>query len=919
MDPSRVAALMEGLRSNEVAERHARGEVNDLPDHSTRSVGEIARANLFTPFNFLLGGLLVVILVVGPLNDALFGGVIIANTLIGIIQEVRAKRTLDRLSVISEPRAKVRRDGESHEIPVNELVLDDIIELGPGAQVPVDGEVVVSHELEIDESLLTGESDAVVKSAGDQVLSGSFVAAGSGAIQARRVGADAYASQIAADARRFTLARSELRSGIDLIIKIVGFLMIPTGTLLLVNQLRLHEASIADSVGGTVAGLVAMVPEGLVLLTSIAFAASVVRLGKHDVLVQELPAVETLARVDVVCLDKTGTLTMGDLVLNRIIPGPQVSDNDAREGFASLALIEASPNATLRALARGIAPDDVDELGSPLAESPRVARIRSTHQAATPFSSARKWSSATFGGTTWFLGAPDVLLRRIPDSQALTEAVERYATQGERVLLLATADTPPSGDVLPGVLAPYAIALLEDQIRAEAADALAFFADQDVTVKVISGDHPATVAAVARKVGLDVPDGIDATQIPEGDDETLGRLLENNTVFGRVTPRQKRAMVRVLQADGHVVAMTGDGVNDVLALKDADIGVAMGSGADATRAAAQLVLLDSNFASLPPVVAQGRQVIANIERVANLFLTKTVYAMLLALAVSVAGLAFPFLPRHLTLVGSLTIGIPAFFLALAPNQTRAESHFVARVMRFAFPAGLLCATATFAGYYLANLDTTLSQDQQRTTAALVLVGLGFLILIRLARPLTGWRTWLVVAMIATFGLALVLPFGREFFALSLPSPVTFVAVIGIIALSWWVMELADRISRIYRRPYERLRVAQERTNERERSRRTERNTAHTVEVTGGVHLDPTRHRPTDALPTTPQLEGLGAPGPATTQAAMLPTTAAEGPTPGVTPPSGGGPPGWPGTPNGTGPDGDIPATAVDLPEQWRQG
>ncbi len=859
MDPSRVTALLEGLRANEVADRVARGEVNHLPDSSTRSIGEIARANLFTPFNFLLGGLLVVILIVGPLNDALFGGVIIANTLIGIIQEVRAKRTLDRLSVISDPTVTVRRDGAAQQIAVDEVVLDDVIDLGPGSQVPVDGEVIVSHSLEVDESLLTGESDAIVKNPGDRVLSGSFVAAGSGVFQARRVGADAYASQIAADARQFSLARSELRSGIDLIIRLVGFLMIPTGVLLLINQIRL-DIGVADSIGGTVAGLVAMVPEGLVLLTSIAFAAAVVRLGKHRVLVQELPAVETLARVDVVCLDKTGTITEGDLVLDRVVPGPNVSDADAANALAMLALIEESPNSTLRALARGVAAGDVDEIGTPLDDSPRVRQIRTSHQSATPFSSARKWSSVTHSGTTWIMGAPDVLLRRIADSAALSEAVETYAAQGQRVLLLATASSAPDGDTLPAGLTPYAIALLEDRIRPEAEATLGYFADQDVTVKVISGDHPATVAAVARKAGLDVSGGVDAATLPDEDEdqEALGRILAENTVFGRVSPRQKRAMVRALQADGHVVAMTGDGVNDVLALKDADIGVAMGSGADATRAAAQLVLLDSNFAALPPVVAEGRRVIANIERVANLFLTKTVYAMLLALAVGVAGLPFPFLPRHLTLVGSLTIGIPAFFLALAPNTTRAESGFVARVMRFAVPAGLLCASATFGGYYLANLDSsTLTLDQRRTTATLVLVGLGFLILIRLARPLNGWRKFLIGALMAAFALVLVVPFGREFFALSMPSTITMVAVVGIIAIAGWVMELAERLSRAYRRPYERLQVAQERRSAREADRRAQQNIEHTQEITGGAGHDPTRALPSHAMPTAPMPDGAG--------------------------------------------------------------
>ena len=814
--------LTGGLRASEVADRRARGEVNDLPDSPTRSVREIIRANILTPFNFLLGGLLVVILVVGPLNDALFGGVIIANTLIGIYQEVRAKRTLDRLAVLSSPRATVRRDGQAQVVAINELVLGDIIELAPGDQVPVDGRVVASRSLEVDESLLTGESDAVVKEIDDQVLSGSFVAAGSGIFQATRVGAEAYASQIAADARRFTLARSELRSGIDFIIRIVGFLMIPTGVLLLVNQIRLH-LGIADAIGGTVAGLVAMVPEGLILLTSVAFAASVVRLGRRQVLVQELPAVETLARIDVICLDKTGTLTEGALVLSKIVPGPGVSDAEARTALGALVAVEPSPNSTLRALAIGVLGDAADKGGAPIADAPLVTAALAQLQSQTPFSSARKWSSATFGdGTTWVLGAPDVVMRNIADSAALEEAVATYAAEGRRVLLLATGQEPPRGDELPPGLRPPAIALLEDRVREAAAETLAYFAAQDVTVKIISGDHPATVAAVARRAGLEVASGFDAADLPE-EPEALADAVEANTVFGRVTPRQKRAMVKALQSRQHVVAMTGDGVNDVLALKDADIGVAMGSGAAATRAAAQLVLLDGDFSALPVVVAEGRQVIANIERVSNLFLTKTVYAMLLALAVGVAGLPFPFLPRHLTLVGTLTIGIPAFFLALAPNSRRAKPHFVARVLRFAVPAGLLCAAATFAGYYVARLDRSLSLDQQRTTATIVLVSLGLLILMRLATPMTKWRKVLVGAMVAAFVLTLVLPFGRHFFALSLPGIATFLAAVGIVALAWWIMEMAAKLGEVYRRPYERLTAAQDRRTAREAATRATRN------------------------------------------------------------------------------------------------
>ncbi len=823
-----------GLTSSEVADRHARGMVNDLPDSPTRSIRQIIRANVLTPFNFLLGSLLIVILAVGPLNDALFGGVIIANTLIGVIQEARAKRTLDRLSVLSAPKANVRRDGTSTEIAINQIVLDDLVELSPGDQLPVDGQIVRSSALEIDESLLTGESDAVDKQPGDTVLSGSFVAAGSGTFRATRVGRDAYASQVAEEARRFTLARSELRSGIDFIVRIVGIAMIPTGVLLLFNQIRLH-LGVADAVGGTVAALVAMIPEGLILLTSVAFAVSVVRLGKRNVVVQELPAVETLARVDVICLDKTGTLTEGALTLDRIVAGPSVTDAEARRLLAMMAASEAVPNSTLRALGIGL---EVDfDAGVPEGI---------THQ--VPFSSARKWSAATFAdGTNCLLGAPDVLMRAMGELGSLSEAIEVYASQGKRVLLLAAADAPVSGDQLPSGLRPLCLALMEDRVRDDAGEALSYFADQGVIVKVISGDHPATVTAVARRTGLVFDDGVDAATLPD-DPELLADVMEEHAVFGRVSPQQKRAMVAALQSRGHVVAMTGDGVNDVLALKDADIGIAMGSGAPATRSAAQLVLLDGKFSALPPVVAEGRRVIGNIERVSNLFLTKTVYAMLLALAVGVAGLPFPFLPRHLTLVGALTIGIPAFFLALAPNEKRAEPHFVARVMRFAAPAGFLCAAATFAGYYVAHLDTTLSLDQQRTTAALVLVSLGLLILVQLASPMTGWRQILVGSMVAIIILALALPAGRAFFALTFPPVQTLLAAVGVVALAWWVMVIASRLTALYHRPYERLMAAQDRREEKVAAISERRAEGRTTPITIEAPVVPDRVPSTLVLP-----------------------------------------------------------------------
>jgi cation-transporting ATPase E len=791
-----IPALPRGLTQAEVVDRRARGLGNDLPDAPTRTVKEIVRANIFTYFNALLGGLLLVILIVGPLNDALFGGVIIANSAIGIIQELRAKWTLDRLAVLSSPKARVIREGTAKEIAVNEVVMDDLLELQPGDQIVVDGITVESNALEVDESLLTGESDAVAKGPGEEVLSGSFVAAGGGTYRAVRVGKEAYASQLAEEARKFTLASSELQHAIDLLVRLASYFMLPTGILLLISQLAIG-GGVGDALRATVGGVVAMVPEGLVLLTSVAFAVAVVRLARKRVLVQELPAVETLARVDVICLDKTGTLTEGDLALDRVVAGPGVDADLAARALAALVAADPNPNATLRAIGQG------------LAERDPAATDDWAVQSAVPFSSARKWSAATFTGEgTWLLGAPDVLLR---DGQAqLRSAVETYAERGKRVVLLARSSTPVDDTGLPAALQPAALALLEDRVRDAAPATLGYFAQQGVIAKVISGDHPSTVAAVARRAGLEVDgDAIDAATLPT-DPEALADALEAGTVFGRVTPHQKRAMVGALQARGHVVAMTGDGVNDVLALKDADIGIAMGAGSSATRAAAQLVLLDNDFSTLPSVVGEGRRVINNIERVANLFITKTVYSMLLALAVGVVQLPFPFLPRHLTLVGSLTIGIPAFFLALAPNARRAQPRFVGRVLRFAVPCGLLAAAATFTGYYIARLDHGMSLDQQRTLATLVLVAMGLLILVRLSRPLTTWRKVLVLAMVAAFALVLALPFGRKYFALSLPSAALLFAAVGVVALAAWILHLADRLIAAYRAPYERA-IARRRT------------------------------------------------------------------------------------------------------------
>jgi len=761
-----------GLSSAEVRDRLARGLANDVPATTSRTVGQIVRANVLTPFNALLGSLLVLILIFGPPQDALFGGVLVVNTAIGIFQELRAKRTLDRLILLTAPKARAVRDGEVSEVEVQAVVLDDVLDLRPGDQVVVDGEVLVADGLEVDESLLTGESDPVRKSAGDGVLSGSFVAAGGGRYRATRVGAEAYASALAEEARRFTLVNSELRNGINRFIKLVALAMVPTGVLLVISQVRSTE-TFRETVRGTVAGLVAMVPEGLVLLTSVAFAVSVVRLARRRVLVQELPAVEVLARVDVLCIDKTGTITEGRLEVADVEP---LGDGQGHvDALGALAAADSNPNATLRAIGQAF-------------QAPEPSW---TAAAGVPFSSARKWSATSFDGVgTWVLGAPDVLLEGLPAAAGLEERVGAHANAGRRVVLLMRSDDPLDGEGLPADRQPAALVVLSDRVRPDAAETLRYFDEQGVAVKVLSGDSPVTVGTIAAEVGIAGADAaVDARHLPE-DQSALTDLVEATTVFGRVTPRDKQAMVNALKSRGHVVAMTGDGVNDVLALKDADLGVAMGSGSPASKSVAQLVLLDGRFSSLPGVVAEGRRVLGNIERTSNLFLTKTVYAMVLALATGVLAFPFPFLPRHLTLVGSLTIGIPGFFIALMPSARRARAGMVPRVLRFAGPAGFVIAAATLAAYILVrNHGAGATLDESRTAATVVLFWLGTLVLVLVARPLTPFRRAIVLGMVLLFVAALALPAGREFFALDLPSLIVSFAAVGVAALCATGLEL----------------------------------------------------------------------------------------------------------------------------------
>jgi cation-transporting ATPase E len=722
-----------GLTTAEVRTRVAAGQANDVRDKGSRSLASILRSNTLTWFNALIGTLWVVMIMVAPWQDALFGLVIVFNTLIGTIQEYRSARTLAKLSLLNEARPTVVRDGQPTDIGLRELVVDDLVVVSTGDQIAVDGEVLSADGLEVDESLLTGEADPVGKTAGDDLMSGSFVVSGSASYRVTRVGADSFAGRLTTQARTFQTTTSELRDSINRFIRYIGLAIIPIGALLTWSQLQADQ-TLDEAIRGAIAGVVTMIPEGLVLLTSIAMAVGVVRLAQRHALVQDMPAVETLARVDVVCVDKTGTLTAPGMTVREVVPlAPPVPEGV----LATLAAAEANPNPTMIALAarfpNGSAPVD-----------------------AVPFSSARKWSAAMTDGHWWVIGAPDVI-----DATVDTSA---WSGTGARVLLLARADAGVTAEADLPACTPVALVVIDQQLRDDAASTVAYFLEQDVEVKVISGDNAETVGAIASRAG--VPGADHPVDARTTDPVTQ---IEAASVFGRVNPDQKQDMVDALRTDGHTVAMTGDGVNDVLALKHADLGIAMGSGSPATRAVAQIVLMDSKWSSLPDVVAEGRRVLGNIERVSDVFLTKSMYALLLALATGIAAVPFPFLPRHLTLISALTIGIPGFFLALMPNTERFRPGFFRRVMVFAVPCGVIAAATAFTAYYVAlGLQDV---DEARVDATIALFMVTITVLAVSARPMNPIRAAIVLSMIGAFLLVLFIPPLSQFFALSLsPDP-----------------------------------------------------------------------------------------------------------------------------------------------------
>lgn len=788
-----------GLTAAQVAERVAAGRTNAVEVSTSRTPWEIVRSNVFTVFNGLLVTLFIIILTTGRWQNGLFGGVIIANSAIGIFQELRAKRTLDRLAILNAPHARAVRDGVEAQVDLDDIVADDLLVLATGDQVPADGIVTASEGMEVDESLLTGESDAVDKAPGDEVRSGSIVVAGSGRFQATAIGAEAYATRLATEARRRSVTHSELVAGTNRLLRWISLIMLIVGPFLLWSQFRSKDNETwQDAMTGTVAALVGMVPEGLVLLTSLAFMLGTLTLARKNVLVQELPAVEGLARVDVVCLDKTGTLTHGDVEFDLLEALSDRPEDDVHQALGVLAA-SGDANATAQAVARAFPTSSWTSTGG------------------VPFSSARKWSTCDIDGHgTWIFGAPEMILAS-PDGEAQQQARDRadaLASQGRRVLLLAYCDKPAisgtredagagSGSAparLPAGLAPVTLVVLAERIREDAAETLRYFTEQGVALKVISGDNPRTVGAVAAKVGVPgvsgADDAIDARTLPD-DIAELAEILETHSVFGRVTPYQKRAFVKALQSKGHVVAMTGDGVNDALALKDADIGVAMGNGSPATRAVAQLVLMDGKFAHLPDVVAEGRRVIANIERASNLFLVKNIYSLVLALITAVTANAYPLAPIQLTLISAVTIGVPAFLLALGPNRRRYVPGFLSRVLRFAIPTGVVTGLAAYGAYRATRfLEDGAGVDEARTTATITVLVVSLWTLLVLARPLKTWKLGLVCAMaLIVAAVVAIPPLGHGIFLFeTTPQRVLTALVAGAIGAA--LVEIASRISSI---------------------------------------------------------------------------------------------------------------------------
>lgn len=714
------------LTSAEVAERVAAGLVNGTTEVRTKSYWKIFRTNTFTLFNFLNVALALLVCFLGhsPKNITFIGPAVI-NWIIGIVQEVRAKQTIDKLSLLSAPKVRVLRDEEEHEIALSEVVMDDLMVLDAGAQVCADS-IVLEGSCEVNESLITGESDPVVKRQGDTLLSGSFLV--SGRVEARviHIGMENYVAKISSGAKYIKSTNSEILRALRMVIKLMSIVVVPLGVLLFLKQFLLQHNTLDQSIVSMVSSMSGMIPQGLMALSSTVFAIGIIRLSRHKTLSQDLYCIETLARVDVLCLDKTGTITEGSMQVKKILPVTDNSREIVEHTLVAMVDILPDSNPTYNAVK-----DYCKDMQRETQQEPLFV---------VPFSSARKWSGISLPSGSYVMGAAEfVFPNRDEDMQ---ELLSHYAAEGYRVLVLASSPVHMQEAALPEGLTLMAYVLISDRIRKEAPDTLRYFAQEDVDIRIISGDNPVTVSAIAKEAGLPDCTYVDMSTVTT--DEALVDASRRYKVFGRVTPEQKLKLVKALKADGHTVAMTGDGVNDVLALKEADCSIAMAAGSDAARNVAQLVLLDSNFASMPRIVAEGRRSINNLQRSAALYLVKTMYMALLTILFLFVG-DYPFEPTNITLIGAATIGLPSFILALERNTERVQGHFLQNAFTKSAPGAVTIALAfAFMQLILRVMPArfAVTPDQVSTISVLVLVTNGFFVLFNVCRPF-NWKHFLL--------------------------------------------------------------------------------------------------------------------------------------------------------------------------------
>jgi magnesium-transporting ATPase (P-type) len=773
-----------GLTEAEAARRLAASPPRRR-NRSSRSYASIVRANVFTVFNLILAAFGVVTLLFGDARDALFLGIIVANSAIGIFQEVRAKRALDRLSLLVAPQANVRRDGDVRTVAVDEVVVDDVVLLTPGDQLIADGELVTATDLRLDESVLTGESAAARRAVGDDVRSGAFVAEGTGAYRVTAIGEDSFAARITGEARSFRHPRSPLERAINRLLYALVGLVIVLGALLGYSLYHRH-VSRHTAVSTSAAGVVTLIPEGLMVLVSLTYAAAAVRMSRRGVLAQQLNAIESLASVDTICVDKTGTLTEATLRVVDVIAAPGVAEEIVAEALGRIAENATVRNITLEAIAAAYPP----RAGEP----PPLGEV--------PFSSRRRFSAVGFDDETLYLGAPERLL-----TGALASLAEGPQGEGRRVLAIARDDLPlpaEAADDPPENLEPLGLVVLAEELRPNVRATIAYLHEQNVEVKVLSGDAPETVAAIATDVGIPVHHSREGSSIPE-DPQARREFATEVNVVGRISPEGKQALVRALTEEGRYVAMVGDGVNDVPALKASRLAIAQGSGTQMARSVSDLVLISGDFGAVPPLVAEGRRALRNLQRVTKLYVTKSAFAAFLILVIGTSSDAYPLLPRHLSLAASLTIGIPTFFLALAPSSGPWQPHqFVREVARFAVPAGTVIGTGVVAGYLFAIHDLDLSVPQARTVALTTLVACGLYLVMALEAGGSRRREASVAGMCAVMGslyvLAVLVPAARTFYALAEPSGGMLLTSVLASAVSIAALALSGFTLRIRREP-----------------------------------------------------------------------------------------------------------------------